>query len=88
MTFALGCVDAGCVINDLADAGISTICNIIGCDDGQALRDINNWRWCFKRVDLVGIRRLTVLTIETGFIFFIFLSAGFSADVLGRCGHY
>ncbi|MFZ8890975.1 MAG: hypothetical protein ACO2YV_10130, partial [Pseudomonadales bacterium] len=56
MSLALRCVDAGCVINDLADAGKTAIKNRFLGRDAEALRDIDDRGGCLDGIDLVGLQ--------------------------------
>ena len=55
VAFALRGVHARCVVNDLTNGIIPALRNLIGCDNGEALRDVNNWRWGFECIDLIGV---------------------------------
>ena len=58
MTFALGCGDAGQIIDDLTDAVKSTRSNIFRRDNAQTLWHVENRGRCLERIDRIRIQIL------------------------------
>jgi hypothetical protein len=53
MTLALGVGDAWNIIDDVADTIKPLVCDLISRYNGKRLRDVNDWRWTFKGINLI-----------------------------------